>query len=55
MPNEIGDVLWSGPAWTCPLCLYVNFAIRERCRGCDFDSALVSGDCYFPLESTDAR
>lgn len=40
--------LWKDPDWKCPQCSFVNLAIRERCRNCDFNSALVSGDCYFP-------
>ena len=48
--KETEAKLWTDPDWTCPMCHYVNFAIRERCRNCGFDSALVSGDRYFPLE-----
>jgi hypothetical protein len=36
--------LWThGQDWTCPQCRSVNKAIREACRICNFDSALVSG------------
>ena len=43
------EQLWKDPDWICPRCHWTNFAIRERCRNCGFDSALVSGDCYFPV------
>ena len=44
------EVLWvCDPPWKCPNCHCVNLAVRERCRGCEFDSALVSGDGYFPV------
>lgn len=45
------EQLWQDPEWICPLCHFTNKAIRERCRNCFFDSALVSGDRYFPLTS----
>ena len=47
--------LWTDPDWTCPMCRFVNFAIRERCRNCGFDSALVSGDGYFPVAAPEPR
>ena len=45
------EQLWKDPPWQCPQCRWMNVAIRERCRNCGFDSALVSGDCYFSLEA----
>ena len=33
---------WKDPDWTCPRCQTVNYGIRETCRSCGFDSALVS-------------
>lgn len=49
--KEIEEQFWKDPDWTCPQCRSQNFAIRDRCRICGFDSALVSGDGYFPVES----
>ena len=49
------EKLWTDPDWTCPMCRFVNFAIRERCRNCGFDSALVSGDGYFPVTEEPAE
>ena len=52
MPNDVtAEQLWHDPDWRCPMCGFMNMAIREVCRNCHFDSALVSGDCYFPLEA----
>jgi hypothetical protein len=43
------EALWTDPDWDCPRCRSVNFAIRSRCRICNFDSALVSnGICLEP-------
>jgi len=41
------EQLWKEPDWACPCCRARNFAIREVCRICGFDSAQVSGDSYF--------
>ena len=50
MRDETIEQLWTkDPAWTCPQCKFINSAFRDVCRGCGFDSALVSGDCYFPV------
>jgi hypothetical protein len=51
MDKDLEEQLWKDPPWTCPRCGFVNLAIRERCRNfqCGFDSALVSGDSYFPV------
>jgi hypothetical protein len=46
--SALAEQLWQDPPWACPRCRFTNHAIRERCRNCGFDSALVSGDCYFP-------
>lgn len=40
--DETIEQLWKDPDWTCPRCKSQNMAIRERCRICGFDSALVS-------------
>ena len=45
---EMEEQLWKDPDWICPQCSFRNLAIREHCRNCNFDSALVSGDRYFP-------
>ena len=50
--DETAEQLWRDPDWICPVCEYTNLAIRERCRNCGFDSALVSGDSYFPVEGS---
>ncbi len=40
--EETERELWTDPDWDCPRCLSVNRAIRDRCRICTWDSALVS-------------
>jgi hypothetical protein len=47
------EQLWKDPDWKCPRCGWMNKAIRERCRNfdCGFNSALVSGDSYFPVQT----
>lgn len=51
MSNELAEQPWKDPDWICPRCGFCNFAIREIRRNfrCNFDSALVSGNSYFPL------
>ncbi len=44
------EQLWLDPHWDCPRCRSINLAIRDRCRMCGFDSALVSGGVYMPAE-----
>ena len=44
---ELEQQLWRDPDWVCPECRFTNLAIREICRNCGFDSALVSGNGYF--------
>ena len=41
---ERGDC---GPDWICPHCQWVNYAIRDICRNCGFDSGQVSEGAYF--------
>lgn len=52
--KQTNEQLWEDPDWDCPRCRSVNFAIRERCRICGFDSALVSGGVYMPVADTHA-
>lgn len=52
---EVEEKLWTDPDWNCPRCEWVNFAVRSKCRNCGFDSWLVSGDCYFELNSPTAN
>ena len=45
-PTVLGDIAhreqrWKDPDWVCPRCQGVNFAVRQSCRFCGFDSALV--------------
>ena len=42
MQNAKREQRWKDPDWTCPLCQARNYGIRETCRFCGFDSALVS-------------
>jgi hypothetical protein len=55
LDSATAEQLWKDPDWTCPMCRFRNFAIRERCRNCGFDSALVSGDSYFPVRHEAAQ
>jgi hypothetical protein len=42
---------WKDPDWTCPRCQTVNYGIRQTCRSCGFDSALVSdGKLLEPID-----
>lgn len=50
MKDDTQEKLWTDPDWDCPRCNSTNLAIRERCRICNFDSALVSGGVYMPVE-----
>jgi hypothetical protein len=44
------EYLWTSEAnWTCPHCRTVNFAIREFCRGCGYDSNCGEFPWYNPL------
>jgi len=40
---------WVGPDWTCPNCKSVNYAIRERCRICGYDSNVGEFPYYNPM------
>ena len=42
MQNAKREQRWKDPDWTCPRCQARNYGIRETCRFCGFDSALVS-------------
>ncbi len=54
-PNPLKDPvvinhLWtSEPDWNCPHCKTVNFAHRERCRSCGYDSNAGEFPYYNPL------
>ena len=54
MDAKTAEQLWHDPDWVCPQCRFTNLAIRECCRNCGFNSALVSGDAYFPVEASHA-
>jgi hypothetical protein len=45
------EQLWHDPDWTCPnpKCGAVNFAIREKCRICGYDSNCGEFPWYNPL------
>jgi RecB family exonuclease len=47
------EKLWTDPDWTCPNCKAVNFAIRERCRFCGYDSNCGEFPWYNPLPPYD--
>ena len=49
------EQLWLDPDWTCPHCRYVNFAIRERCRNCGYDSNAGEFPYYNPLPPYDGE
>lgn len=38
----IEEQLWKDPDWDCPRCQAVNMAIRDKCRLCGWDTAIVS-------------
>ena len=45
-PTVLGDIArreqrWKDPDWICPRCQGVNSAVRQACRLCGFDPALV--------------
>jgi hypothetical protein len=46
--SEIG-FLGYGPDWICPKCKWVNFAIREKCRNCRYDSNCGEFPWYNPM------
>jgi hypothetical protein len=59
--SEREKILWEGaeeflwtkePDWTCPRCQSVNRGVRDICRICGLDSALLSGGNYFPVEKS---
>jgi hypothetical protein len=52
VPDATAEALWTDPDWVCPQCHFTNLAIRECCRNCGFNSAIVSGDAYFPVEES---
>ena len=52
---DTAEQMWQDPDWVCPQCEAVNMGVRERCRICGFDSALVSGECYFPISREEQR
>lgn len=41
--------LWQDPDWMCPHCKFANFAIREKCRNCGYDSNAGEFPYYNPL------
>lgn len=48
------EVLWTlTPDWNCPHCKTVNFAIREFCRSCGYDSNAGEFPWYNPLPPYD--
>jgi hypothetical protein len=53
MDKDVEDQLWRDPAWTCPHCQFVNFAIRQRCRNCGYDSNCGEFPWYNPLPPYD--
>jgi hypothetical protein len=56
MADETKEHLWTkSPDWTCPNpeCQCVNFAIRERCRCCGYDSNCGEFPWYNPMPPYD--
>jgi hypothetical protein len=48
--EETIEHLWvKSPMWNCPACLFLNRAIRERCRNCSYDSNCGEFPWYNPL------
>lgn len=47
----VQEQLWKDPDWTCPnpACQFVNFAIRQKCRNCGYDSNAGEFPYYNPL------
>jgi hypothetical protein len=46
---EVSEQLWKDPDWNCPNCDFVNFAIRQRCRSCGYDSNAGEFPYYNPM------
>lgn len=46
---NVSEQLWKDPDWTCPSCQSVNFAIRDRCRICGYDSNAGEFPWYDPM------
>jgi hypothetical protein len=51
MPDAVAEQLWKDPDWTCPnpACRFVNFAIRQKCRNCGYDSNAGEFPWYDPM------
>lgn len=49
------EQLWFDPDWTCPNCQAVNFAVRERCRFCGYDSNCGEFPWYDPMPPYEIR
>ena len=49
MDADVMNQLWQDPDWNCPHCKTVNFAIRQRCRSCGYDSNAGEFPYYNPL------
>jgi len=49
----VEEELWKDPDWTCPHCQFVNFAIRQKCRNCGYDSNAGEFPWYNPLPPYD--
>ncbi len=47
--KNVSEQLWKDPDWTCPTCESVNFAIREKCRVCGYDSNAGEFPWYDPM------
>ena len=45
----VEEQLWKDPDWMCPHCQFVNFAIRQKCRNCGYDSNAGEFPYYNPL------
>jgi len=55
MDTETAEQLWKDPDWTCPHCRFVNFAVREKCRKCGYDSSAGEFPYFNPLPPYEGR
>ncbi len=54
--SDVAEALWTRtPDWACPHCKTTNFAIREKCRSCGYDSNAGEFPYYNPLPPYEGR